>query len=103
MIRLNLLLLLVVLTSALYLVHVQYESRVLFTAIDRATNESKKLAQETDTLQVEKRTQATPGRIEQLATTQLMMRPASPAITQYVTYAAAAPLTGASAPAGAKP
>lgn len=103
MIRLNLLLLLVVLASALYLVHVQYESRVLFTAIDRATNESRKLAQQTDTLQVEKRTQATPGRIEQLATTQLQMRPASPAITQYVNDPAAVPASSASAPAGGKP
>ncbi|MBS0317704.1 MAG: cell division protein FtsL, partial [Proteobacteria bacterium] len=41
--------------------------------------------------------------IEQMATTQLQMRPASPAITQYVNDPTAAPASGASAPAGAKP
>ncbi len=36
MIRLNLVLLLAVVASAMYLVRLQYESRVLFTALDRA-------------------------------------------------------------------
>ena len=35
MIRLNLVLLLAVLVSAFYLVHVQYDSRRLYTALDR--------------------------------------------------------------------
>jgi cell division protein FtsL len=34
---------------------------------------------------VEKRAQATPGRVERIAREQLHMRPATPAITQYVT------------------
>jgi cell division protein FtsL len=38
-----------------------------------------------DRLQIERRAQATPLRVEQLARQQLQMRPASPAITQYVT------------------
>ncbi|OOG50672.1 cell division protein FtsL [Polaromonas sp. C04] len=90
MTRLNLVLLLAVLVSALYLVNTQYESRRLFTALDKANSEAQKLAQDNDRLQVEKRTQATPGRVEQLARAKLQMRPASPAITQYVTYSAAA-------------
>ena len=38
MIRLNLMLLLAVIVSAMYLVHTQYESRCLFTALDRAAS-----------------------------------------------------------------
>ena len=84
MTRLNLVLLVAVLASALYLVHTQYESRRLFTELDRANSEARKLVLENERLQVEKRAQATPLRIEKLAKEQLHMRTASPAITQYV-------------------
>ena len=43
MTRLNLVLLLGVLLSALYLVNVQYESRRLYSALDRAKSEARKL------------------------------------------------------------
>ena len=84
MTRLNLVLLVAVLVSALYLVRTQYESRRLVTQLDQSTSESRKLELEKGRLQVEKRAQATPLRIEKLAKEQLQMRPASPAITQYV-------------------
>jgi cell division protein FtsL len=84
MIRLNLLLLLAVLASALVLVRVQYESRRLYTEIERAKNEFRKLEVEHERLQVAKRAQATPARVERLAREQLHMRAATPAITQYV-------------------
>lgn len=90
MIRLNLMLLLAVLISAMYLVRVQYESRRLFGDIDRANAEAHKLHAENERLQVEKRAQATPMRVEKLAKEQLQMRSVSPAITQYVTYQGAA-------------
>jgi cell division protein FtsL len=83
--RLNLFLLVVVVASALYLVRVQYESRRLYAEIERAQNEFRKLEVEHERLQVEKRAQATPGRVEKVAREQLHMRPATPAITQYVT------------------
>ena len=86
MIRINLLLLLVVIVSALYLVRTQYESRRLFVELDRAHMEARRLELEHDRLQVEKRAQATPSRVEKIAREQLQMRSASPAITQYVTY-----------------
>ncbi len=86
MIRLNLVLLLAVLLSAVYLVSVQYESRRVFTELDRARSEAKRLESEFDRLQVEKRGQATPARVEKLAREKLQMRQASPAITTYVTY-----------------
>lgn len=88
MTRLNLVLLLAVLASALYLVHTQYQSRRLFTEIDRAQSEARRLEVEAERLKVEKRAQSTPGRVEKLAKEQLQMRTATPAITQYVQYAA---------------
>jgi cell division protein FtsL len=82
--RLNLLLLLAVLASALYLVNVQYESRRLFSAMDKALNEARLLETENERMQVEKRAQATPLRVEKLARERLQMRAATPAITHYV-------------------
>ncbi|MES3003285.1 MAG: cell division protein FtsL [Pseudomonadota bacterium] len=82
--RLNIVLLLAVMASALFLVKTQYESRRLFAELDRANSDARKLEVEHERLQVEKRAQATPLRVEKLAKEQLQMRTASPAITQYV-------------------
>ncbi|HZY16026.1 MAG TPA: cell division protein FtsL [Ramlibacter sp.] len=84
MMRLNLVLLLAVLASALYLVRVQYDSRRLYAEIEKAQGDFRKLEIEHERLQVQKRAQATPARVEKLAREQLQMRPATPAITQYV-------------------
>ena len=97
MIRLNLVLLIALMASALYLVRVQYDSRRLYTEIERAQNEFRKLEIEHERLQVEKRAHATAARVERLAREQLHMKPATPAITQYVT------LKGVSAQAGVQP
>lgn len=86
MTRLNFVLLLAVLLSALYLVHAQYDSRRLFTALDRAQAGARQLEAENKRLQVNKREQATPARVQKLARSQLQMLSATPAITQYVTY-----------------
>jgi cell division protein FtsL len=84
MARLNLLLLFAVLGSAIYLVHTQYMSRQLFTELHRIELETRRLELDHDRLQVEKRAQATPLRVEKLAKEQLKMRTTTPAITQYV-------------------
>ena len=84
MIRLNLVLLVAVVVSALYLVCMQFESRQLFVELDKAVAESRRLATDHERLQVEKRAQATPLRVEKLARDQLLMRTATPAITLYV-------------------
>ncbi|MBU1360630.1 MAG: cell division protein FtsL [Gammaproteobacteria bacterium] len=84
MARLNLLLLVAVLASAIYLVHTQYRSRQLYTELHRAELETRRLELDRDRLQVEKSAQATPLRIEKLAKDRLKMRTTSPAITQYV-------------------
>jgi cell division protein FtsL len=85
MTRLNLVLLIAVLASALYLVHTQYESRRLYVELEKAAAQSRKLESEKDSLQVEKSAQATPLRVEKLAKEKLQMRTVSPAVTQYVT------------------
>lgn len=85
MARLNLLLLMCVLGSAFYLVRTQYQSRLLYTAIDQAKAEARRLETENERLQVEKRAQATPLRVETMARDQLQMQPNTPAITYYVT------------------
>jgi cell division protein FtsL len=93
MMRLNLVLLLGVVLSGLYLVSVQYDSRRLYSELDRAQAQAHRLAAENERLQVEKRAQATSARVEKLAKSQLQMRAATPAITTYVVYPQA---TGAS-------
>ena len=84
MIRLNLVLLLAVLASALYLVRTQYESRRLYVELEKATTKNRVFEAENERLQVEKRAQATPLRVEKLAKDKLQMRTVTPAITQYV-------------------
>jgi cell division protein FtsL len=84
MTRLNIVLLIAVIASALYLVRTQYESRRLFVEVEKAQNLSRKMDLERERLDVEKRAQATPLRVEKLAKEQLQMRTATPAVTQYV-------------------
>ncbi len=84
--RVNLFLLLAVLASALYLVNVQYESRRLFSELDKARSQAHRIESDKERLQVEKRAQATPLRVEKLAKEQLQMRSTTPAITHYVSY-----------------
>lgn len=82
--RINILLLVGVLASAFYLVRTQYQSRLLYTALDRAVAEARQLETEHERLEVEKRAQATPLRVETIARDQLHMHTATPAITKYV-------------------
>ncbi|BCO29247.1 cell division protein FtsL [Rhodoferax lithotrophicus] len=84
MMRLNLVLLLAVVLSSLYLVNLQYESRHLYSELDRAQAQAGRLASQSERLQVEKRAQATSARVESLAKAKLQMRAATPAITTYV-------------------
>ena len=84
MTRLNLVLLLAVLASAIFLVRTQYESRRLYAELDKAASDARRLEIEHEKLEFEKRAQATPLRVEKLAKDQLQMRTATPAITQYV-------------------
>lgn len=90
MTRLNLLLLLALLLSCVYLVRVSYDARRLFAELDRAQAAERALEHEHDKLKSEQQSQATPLRVERTARDRLAMRNATPAVTQYVGYARAA-------------
>ncbi len=81
--RLNILLLLALLASALYLVNTQYASRSLFTALDRAEHQGRLLESELHRLQVEKRAHSASARVQRQAQLQ-GMQAVTPAITFYV-------------------
>jgi cell division protein FtsL len=100
--RVSVLLMLAVMASALYLVRTQYESRSLTMEIDRATSLARNLETENDRLDVERRAQATPLRVEKLAREQLHMRTITPAITHYATVPGGA-TSSASASAEVRP
>ena len=95
--RVSLILMIAVMASALYLVRTQYESRSLTTEIDRATSLARNLETENDRLDVERRAQATPLRVEKLAREQLHMRTIMPAITHYATVPGGAAATAEAA------
>ena len=89
MTRLNVLLLLALICSSVYLVHVSHESRRLFAELDRARSEERLLDNEFERLMSDKQSQATPLRVEKTARDKLAMRTATPAVTQYISRAAA--------------
>jgi cell division protein FtsL len=84
MTRVNVVLLVMLLASSVYLVRVAYESRHLFAELDRAHAEERMLMNEQQRLLAEKQAQATPLRVEKLARDKLAMRSATPAVTLYV-------------------
>jgi cell division protein FtsL len=90
MTRVSLLLLVATVVSALWLVHSHYESRRMFMDLESTRKEAKRIEVDHDRMEVERRAQATPLRVEQIARQQLNMRTASPAITQYVNAQGAA-------------
>ena len=91
MMRLNVLLLVALLVSAVYLVQTAYHSRQLFVALERERNAARQLEIEAERLTVERRAQATSLRVERVAREQLHMRVATPAVTQYVADPLVAP------------
>lgn len=98
MAKINIILLVIVVITGLYTVQVQYESRRLFTALDRAVAEQHRLEAENARLAVDKRAEATSLRVESLATSKLNMRVATPATTEYISGAMLpAPMTAEAA------
>lgn len=84
MTRLNVFLVIAIIFSAMFLVHSHYEARRSFMALEASTKEATRLELEHERLQVERRAQASPLRIEQIAKQQLQMRLVTPGVTQYV-------------------
>lgn len=84
MTRLNLMLAIALLLSALLLVKTSYEARRLFAALDRARVEQSALESDRQRLESERQAQATPLRIERVARDRLGMRTAGAGVTLYV-------------------
>jgi cell division protein FtsL len=84
MTRLNMILVLALLASSLYLVRTAYDSRRLFAELDKAKNEAARLDTESKRLEAEREAQATSLRVERTARERLAMRTATPAVTVYV-------------------
>jgi cell division protein FtsL len=96
--RINLILLIAVLASGMVLVRSAYDARRLFTALDRAQAEARRLEADSQRLQAERHAQATNLRVEQVARERLHMRAITPAVTQ-----ALEPGSAAASAAGARP
>ena len=90
MTRFNLLLLVALLASSVYLVRVSYDARHLFGELDRAQSQQRQLETEYGRLDAERQTQATSARVEKTARDKLRMTAASPAITRSVALSASA-------------
>ena len=97
--RINIVLLLALLLSSLWLVRTSYEARRLFAELDRARSMQERLDAEYRRLDAERQTQATHLRVERMARDKLGMRAASPAVIEHVNDPAAA--SSALAPATA--
>ena len=89
MTRLNIAFMMVLMVSALYVVHLQYQSRSLYAAMERARSDAARIAVEHEQLVVQKREQAKTARVQQLASRQLGMVNAHPGITEYVQWSGA--------------
>lgn len=87
MTRLNMVLIVALVLSALALVQTAYEARRLFAEIDRTRAELARLEAEHARLLAERQAQATNLRVERLARDRLQMMPVTPAVTHYVSDA----------------
>ena len=70
--------------SGLLLVNSAYETRRLFSAIERAKGEERQLDSEYKRLDAERQVQATHLRVERVARERLQMRTVTPAVTHWV-------------------
>jgi cell division protein FtsL len=91
--RTNLILFVVVIASSLLLVKTAHEARQLYTELDRAQREERKLADDLQRLDGERQAQATHLRVEKIARERLRMRNATATVTQYVEDPGVAPAT----------
>ena len=80
----NIWLLLMVIGTALLLVRWQYNSRNLFVALEKAESTGKQLAASHASILAEKRQLSAPARVERLASQNLEMKAAHPAVTVYL-------------------
>ncbi len=98
MTRLNALLALALVASALALVKTSYEWRRAYAGLDREREREQQLEAEYKRLDSERRGQSTHLLVEKTARERLQMRPATPALTVYVADAAASAVAMPGAP-----
>ena len=84
MTKLNVLLLVALVLSSLLAVNNAYESRRVFSELDRARQQQAQLDAEFKRLDAERQAQGTHLLVERAAREKLKMRTASPAVTAYV-------------------
>ncbi len=101
MTKLNVLLLVAVIASALLLVKTAYDARRLFSADHRAVVDGARLDGEHKRLEAERELQATNQRVDRSARERLKMSTATPAITLYESMGAASAPATVSTPATA--
>ena len=82
--KLNVLLLIALVGSAMYLVKTSYESRRLFAELDKLQNEQRRLDTDYQRLVTERQAEATHLRVERVARDKLKMSTPTPAVTHYV-------------------
>ena len=106
--RVNLLLAAGLIGSSLLLVNSAYETRRLFSALERAKADQRQLDSEYKRLDAERQVQSTHLRVERVARERLQMRTVTPAVTHWVNErpsvaalpSPGTPGTSAAAPAG---
>lgn len=104
--RVDVLLVVTLIGSCLLLVNTAYETRRLFSAIERAKVQERQLDSEYKRLEAERQVQSTHLRVERVARERLQMRTVTPAVTHWVNERPGeAPLPGAESRAtpGARP
>ncbi len=99
--RLNFILMLAVLASGLWLVHSAYDVRRLFTAVDDAAAEGRRLESDRQRLEAERHAQATNLRVDKVARERLLMTTITPAVTKTIGIGPAATTPAAPAASGA--
>ena len=82
--RLHVLLVLALIGSCLALVNSAYETRRLFSALERAKADERQLESEFKRLEAERQVQSTHLRVERVARERLQMRTVTPAVTHWV-------------------
>lgn len=101
--RLNIVLAVLVVLSCIWLIRSSNESRRLFSDLEKAQARSHELQIDFERLQLDKRAQATPLRVEKLAREKLRMFNNSPTLTHYVSTAASGATSAAQAAPGVAP
>lgn len=97
MLRLNVLMVAVLLVSCVWLIRSSHESRTLVYELEKSQSAARELQIDFERLELDKRAQATPLRVEKLAREKLRMFGNNPGVTHYVSASAGS----ASAPTGA--